>query len=43
MHVIAAKAVCFNEAMQPEFKVYQGQIVKNAKTLADKLLEMDFV
>ncbi len=42
MHVIAAKAVCFNEAMQPEFKVYQGQIVKNAKTLADKLLENGF-
>ena len=34
MHTIAAKAVCFHEAMQPEFKVYQHQIVRNAKTLA---------
>jgi glycine hydroxymethyltransferase len=35
MHVIAAKAVCFHEALQPEFKVYQAQILKNAKALAD--------
>jgi RpiB/LacA/LacB family sugar-phosphate isomerase len=34
-HVIAAKAVCFHEALQPSFKNYQEQIVKNAKTLAD--------
>jgi RpiB/LacA/LacB family sugar-phosphate isomerase len=34
-HVIAAKAVCFHEAMQPSFKIYQEQIVKNAKALAD--------
>jgi RpiB/LacA/LacB family sugar-phosphate isomerase len=34
-HVIAAKAVCFQEALQPSFKAYQEQIVKNAKTLAD--------
>lgn len=33
MHVIAAKAVCFREALQPEFKVYQQQIIKNAKAL----------
>jgi glycine hydroxymethyltransferase len=33
MHVIAAKAVCFHEALQPEFKTYQQQIVKNAKAL----------
>lgn len=33
MHVIAAKAVCFREALQPEFKAYQQQIVKNAKAL----------
>ena len=33
MHVIAAKAVCFLEAMQPEFKEYQKQIIKNAKAL----------
>jgi glycine hydroxymethyltransferase len=35
MHVIAAKAVCFQEASQPEFKTYQQQIVKNAKALAE--------
>ena len=34
-HVIAAKAVCFHEALQPSFKLYQEQIVKNAKALAD--------
>ena len=34
-HVIAAKAVCFQEALQPSFKAYQGQIVKNARALAD--------
>ena len=33
MHVIAAKAVCFHEALQPEFKAYQRQIVANAKAL----------
>jgi glycine hydroxymethyltransferase len=35
MHVIAAKAVCFLEALQPTFKLYQQQIVKNARALAD--------
>jgi glycine hydroxymethyltransferase len=35
MHVIAAKAVCLQEAMQPEFKMYQQQIVKNARALAE--------
>ncbi len=40
MHVIAAKAQCFYEALQPEFKVYQEQVVKNAKALA-KTLEED--
>lgn len=39
MHVIAAKAVCFQEALQPEFKEYQKQIVKNCKALADGLLK----
>ena len=34
-HVIAAKAVCFHEAMQPEFKTYQQQVVKNAAVLAE--------
>ena len=38
MHVIAAKAVCFKEAMEPEFKSYQEQIVKNCKVLADELI-----
>ncbi len=37
MHVIAAKAICFHEAMQPEFKAYQHQIVLNAKELAKTL------
>lgn len=37
MHVIAAKAVCFHEALQPEFKEYQGQIVKNCRALAEGL------
>jgi len=35
MHVIAAKAVCFHEALQPSFKAYQQQIVRNAKALAE--------
>jgi glycine hydroxymethyltransferase len=39
MHVIAAKAVAFKEAMQPEFKDYQAQVVKNAKIVADTLTE----
>ena len=42
MHVIAAKAVSFKQAMTPEFKEYQKQIIKNAKTLADKLLELGY-
>ncbi len=37
MHVIAAKAVCFKEALQPEFKEYQAQIIKNAKALCEGL------
>lgn len=37
MHVIAAKAVALKEAMGEEFRLYQGQIVKNAGTLAEKL------
>ena len=37
MHVIAAKAVCFKEALKPEFKEYQEQVVKNAKILAKEL------
>ena len=39
MHVIAGKAVAFKEALQPEFKVYQEQIVKNAKALCEGLMK----
>ncbi len=38
-HIIAAKAVCFGEALQPEFRAYQQQIVKNAAALAQGLLD----
>ncbi|PTJ70787.1 serine hydroxymethyltransferase [Staphylococcus hyicus] len=41
-HVIAAKAVAFGEALQPEFKTYQAQVIKNAKTLAATLQENGF-
>ena len=39
MHVIAAKAVAFQEALQPEFKAYQQQVVENARTLAASLVD----
>lgn len=39
MHVIAAKAVCFKEALQPEYKEYMENVVKNAKALANALIE----
>ena len=39
MHVIAAKAVCFKEALQPEYTEYQKKIVKNAKALCDGLIK----
>ncbi len=42
MHIIAAKAVCFGEALKPEFKAYQEQIVRNAKVLADSLISEGF-
>ena len=42
MHVIAGKAVCFGEALKPEFKEYQKQIVKNAKALAEELVKLGF-
>lgn len=42
MHVIAAKAECFYEALQPEFKTYQEQVIKNAKVLAKTLEEEGF-
>lgn len=41
-HVIAGKAICFYEAMQPEFVEYQKQVIKNAKVLADTLKEEGF-
>ncbi|MCI9559153.1 serine hydroxymethyltransferase [Candidatus Ventrimonas sp. KK005] len=41
-HVIAAKAVCFGEALKPEFKAYQAQVRKNAKALADALVKQGF-
>ena len=41
-HVIAAKAVCFGEALKPEFRTYQEQIVKNSKALADAMLAEGF-
>lgn len=42
MHIIGAKAVCFGEALKPEFKEYQTQIVKNAKALADAMMSEGF-
>ncbi len=42
MHIIAAKAVSFQEAFKPEFKEYQKQIIKNAKTLANELSKRGF-
>ena len=42
MHIIAAKAVCFGEALKPEFVEYQKQIVANAKAMADELLKEGF-
>jgi glycine hydroxymethyltransferase len=41
MHIIAAKAVAFNEALQPGFKIYQEQIIKNSKAMENKLRELD--
>ncbi|MBH2007405.1 serine hydroxymethyltransferase [Candidatus Saccharibacteria bacterium] len=43
MHVIAAKAVAFGEALQPEFKEYAAQILKNASVLADELQKRGFI
>jgi glycine hydroxymethyltransferase len=42
MHTIAAKAVCFGEALKPEFKVYIEQVVKNAKVLGEELQKYGF-
>ena len=42
MHIVAAKAVCFREALQPDFKVYAAQIVANAKVLAQSLADAGY-
>lgn len=42
MHIIGAKAECFYEALQPEFKLYQEQVLRNAKSLCDSLKEEGF-
>jgi glycine hydroxymethyltransferase len=42
MHIIAAKAVCFAEAMRPEFKRYQQQVITNARTLAEEMMSFGF-
>ena len=42
MHIIAAKAVCFGEALKPEFKTYQEQVIKNAKALSKALIDEGF-
>ena len=42
MHTIAAKAVCFKEALQPEFKEYIDRVVKNCKVLAEELVKYEF-
>ena len=42
MHIIAAKAICFKEALRPEFKTYQKQILKNAKAFSDELAKLGY-
>jgi glycine hydroxymethyltransferase len=42
MHVIAAKAVCFKEALEPDFKEYAGRIIENAQALANGLMKRGF-
>ena len=42
MHVIAAKAVCFKEALDPNFKIYTKQVINNAKILSETLIKNDF-
>ena len=42
MHVIAAKAIAFKEALEPEFKTYQEQVVKNARAMADEIQKRGF-
>ena len=42
MHIISAKAIAFGEALKDDFKVYAQQIVKNAKTMAESFMELDY-
>ena len=42
MHVIAAKAVAFKEALEPEFKAYQQQVVKNAQAMANTIIDRGY-
>ena len=42
MHIIAAKAVCFKEALQPEFKEYQKQVLKNSKALSSEFANLGY-
>ncbi|HBH96149.1 MAG TPA: serine hydroxymethyltransferase, partial [Ruminococcaceae bacterium] len=42
MHIIAAKAVCFKEALEPSFKEYGKQIIKNCQALAEELIKRGF-
>ena len=42
MHIIAAKAVAFKEALQPDFKVYQQQVIKNAQTMVKRFQELEY-
>jgi glycine hydroxymethyltransferase len=42
MHIIAAKAIAFKEALQPEFKVYQKQVMVNAKTMAELVMKRGY-
>lgn len=41
-HIIAGKAICFEEALRPDFKIYQEQVLKNSKTLAEELQKYGF-
>ena len=43
MHIIAAKAVCFKEAMEDDFKAYQQQILSNAKTMSKQFMSNDMI
>ena len=42
MHVIAAKAVAFGEALKPSFRTYTEEIIKNAKTMAEEFLKLNY-